>query len=193
MHESLSSYRLIHIMIFVIIFFAIAFVLEIAVWVLVAQFISGWYVFFWFIIAAMIGIKMMTSSMKILKPSLQNIYTMGSNFEGELGKRLAWAVSGLLFAIPGLISDFFALLILLPATQKILRQSAMSVVAKRQQKMMNDMFGQMGNMNMGGGAGNPFAEMMQEMQRQQQRGGGSIIDVEAQDVTPKSQRIEHKK
>lgn len=174
-------------MIFIVIF--IAMVLEIATWVLVAQFISGWYVFFWFIIAGMIGIKMMTSSIAILKPSLQQMHLFGGNFEGAIGKRLVWAVAGFLLAIPGLISDFFALIILLPITQKLVKKSAMSVLAKRQEKMMNEMFGQMGNM---GGAGNPFAEMMQQMQRQQQQ-QGSIIDVEAQEVRPEQKRINHKK
>ncbi|ENU0146318.1 FxsA family protein, partial [Acinetobacter baumannii] len=33
-------------------------IVEIAVWIGVAQFISGWYVFFWFIIAFFIGLTL---------------------------------------------------------------------------------------------------------------------------------------
>lgn len=174
-------------MIFIIIL--IAMVLEIATWVLVAQVISGWYVFFWFIIAGMIGIKMMTSSIAILKPSLQQIQIFSGNFEGEISKRLVWSVAGFLLTIPGLISDFFALIILLPITQKRVKKFAVSLLAKRQEKIMNDMFGQMRNMS---GTGNPFAEMMQKIQRQNQR-DNTIIDVEAQEIHSEQKRIAHKK
>lgn len=179
-----------------IIFFLvlIGIVLELAVWVLVAQFISGWYVFFWFIIAGVIGSKMMKSSMSSLMPELQRMQMTGTaNFEGVLGKRLILALSGFLLAIPGLISDFFAVLILLPFTQKFVRQATASVIAKRQQKMMDDM---MKNMGMGGmgGAGNPFADLMQQMQQQHRQSGqnSTIIDGEAREIQPNVKRIEKK-
>ena len=34
------------------------FIIEMLIWVLIAQFVSGWYVFFWFIIAAVLGVMM---------------------------------------------------------------------------------------------------------------------------------------
>ncbi len=47
----------------------IGIILEIAVWIGVAQFISGWYVFFWFIIAFVIGLNLLRSA---LQPSCHN-------------------------------------------------------------------------------------------------------------------------
>jgi UPF0716 protein FxsA len=45
-------------------------ILEIAVWIGVAQFISGWYVFFWFIIAFVIGLNLLRSSTATIMPQL---------------------------------------------------------------------------------------------------------------------------
>lgn len=165
--------------------------LEIGVWILVAQFISGWYVFFWFIVAAFLGFSLIRSSIGSITPELQRMQMTGSvNLEGTVGRRISFAIAGLLLAIPGLISDVLALIVLLPFTQKLFRTAIMTAVAKRQQKMMENM------MNNMGGAGSPFADLMQQMQRQQ---GGfshsqddSIIDGEARDVTPQAQRIEQK-
>lgn len=161
-------------------------ILEIAVWIIVAQFISGWTVFFWFIFAFIIGLMLIVSSMKSIMPALQQVQMTGhANFEGAIGKRLVWAMSGLLLAIPGLITDVLAILIMIPFMQKIVKNALMSAMAKRQQKMMQDM---MNNMGMGGK--NPFADMMQQMQGQ--RGFGqddSIIDGEAREVKSDLKRI----
>ena len=48
-------------------------ILEIAVWIGVAQFISGWYVFFWFIIAFFIGLNLLRSSTSTIMPQLQQM------------------------------------------------------------------------------------------------------------------------
>ena len=50
---------------------------EIAVWIGVAQFISGWYVFFWFIVAFFIGLNMMRSSAASIMPQMQNMQMSG--------------------------------------------------------------------------------------------------------------------
>lgn len=162
-------------------------ILEIVVWIIVAQFISGWYVFFWFIIAMILGAMLMTSSVRTIMPELQKMQLTGhAQFEGTVGKRLILAMSGLLLAIPGLISDVIALLILLPFTQKIVKNAVMSAMLKRQQKMMQNM---MNNMGMGGE--NPFVDMMKNMQQ-----GGfnrpfddSIIDGEAREIKPEQKQI----
>ena len=48
-------------------------ILEIAVWIGVAKFISGWYVFFWFIIAFFIGLNLLRSSTSTIMPQLQQM------------------------------------------------------------------------------------------------------------------------
>ena len=177
-------------------------ILEIAVWIGVAQFISGWYVFFWFIIAFFIGLNLLRSSTSTIMPQLQQMQ-MGGQFGGDadVGKKLVLALAGFLLMLPGLISDILAVLALIPGVQNAFRNALMKTMAKRQQAMMEKMMGgMMGDLNgMGGGAQggqNPFADMMRQMQDMQQQQGGrrdsSVIDGEATEVVPESKKIEMK-
>ncbi|MFW2720757.1 FxsA family protein, partial [Acinetobacter baumannii] len=172
-------------------------IVEIAVWIGVAQFISGWYVFFWFIIAFFIGLTLIRNSTAGIMPQLQQMQMTGQlGNDPTVTKKLAYAFAGFLLMLPGLVSDVLALLILIPGVQTAFRNIAMRTLAKRQQAMMNKMMGGMG----GAGAGqNPFADLMRQMQdMQNQQGGGSqyhdssVIDGEAREVTPDHKKIEHK-
>lgn len=49
-------------------------ILEIAVWIGVAHFISGWYVFFWFIIAFVIGFKLLRSNVERSRMARQRLH-----------------------------------------------------------------------------------------------------------------------
>ena len=178
----------------------IAIVTEIVTWIVVGDLVgSGWYVFFWFIFAAMIGFTILRSSVAHIMPQMQQIQMSGQMAnDPNVGKYLPRAIAGLLLAIPGLWSDLIAVLMLIPAVQTMFRNSAMKAMQKRQQAMMEKMMGGMtGNAS---DPNNPFADVMrqmQEMQRQQMGGRGasndsSIIDGEAREVTPEAKRIEHK-
>ena len=77
------------------------------------------------------------------------------------------------------------------------KNAGMKYMAKKQQAMMNNMMGGMGDM--GGAQGqNPFADLMRQMQdMQNQQGGGqyrdsTIIDGEAREVKPDQKKIEFK-
>ncbi|MEN8280843.1 FxsA family protein [Acinetobacter gerneri] len=177
----------------------IYFILEIAVWIGVAQFISGWYVFFSFFITFFIGLSMIRSSTATIMPQMQQMQMTGQmGMDADVSKKLTVAISGFLLMIPGLITDALAIIILIPGVQKLARNFAMNMIAKRQQAMMNKMMG--GSMgDMGGQAGqNPFADLMRQMQdMQNQQGGGqyrdsSIIDGEAREVEPERKQIELK-
>ncbi|WP_296279388.1 FxsA family protein [uncultured Acinetobacter sp.] len=180
----------------------IGIILEILVWVGVAQFISGWYVFFWFIIAFVIGLSLLRSSTATIMPQLQQMQMTGQmSADGSVTKKLAIAFAGILLMIPGLITDVLALLVMLPPVQKMIQNAGMKFMAKKQQAMMNNMMGgMMGNMgDMGGAQGqNPFADLMRQMQdmQNQQSGGQSrnstIIDGEAHEVEPERKQIELK-
>lgn len=181
----------------------IYFILEIAVWIGVAQFISGWYVFFSFFITFFIGLSMIRSSTATIMPQMQQMQMTGQmGMDADVSKKLTVAISGFLLMIPGLIADALAIIILIPGVQKLARNFAMNMIAKRQQAMMNKMMGGMmgGSMgDMGGQAGqNPFADLMRQMQdMQNQQGGGqyrdsSIIDGEAREVEPERKQIELK-
>nr|WP_174505641.1 FxsA family protein [Acinetobacter sp. Marseille-Q1620] len=180
----------------------IYFILEIAVWIGVAQFISGWYVFFSFFVTFFLGLSMIRSSTSTIMPQLQQMQMTGQMAgDGEVGKKLTVAMSGFLFMIPGLITDVLAILILIPGVQKIARNFVMNMIAKRQQAMMNKMMGGMmgGSMgDMGGTAGqNPFEDLMRQMQNMQNQQGGAhrdstIIDGEAHEIKPEAKQIEMK-
>ncbi|WP_152635110.1 FxsA family protein [Acinetobacter nosocomialis] len=172
-------------------------IVEIAVWIGVAQFISGWYVFFWFIIAFFIGLTLIRKSTAGIMPQLQQMQMTGQlGSDPTVTKKLAYAFAGFLLMVPGVVSDVLALLILIPGVQTAFRNIAMRTLAKRQQAMMEKMMGGMG----GAGAGqNPFADLMRQMQDMQNsqggnqyRGDSSIIDGEAREVTPDHKKLEHK-
>ncbi len=137
------------------------FIIEMLVWYLIAQFTSGWLVFMWFIIAAVIGISLIRKGMAALNPMAQQMKAGGMMNpsmrpqESTMMKSVAMAVAGILLLIPGVISDFLALLLVLPPVQKVLKDKANNYVMNNQQKMMEMMAKQMGGAG-GMGGGNPF-------------------------------------
>ena len=139
------------------------FIIEMLLWYLMAQFVSGWLVFGWFIIAAVIGISLIRKGMVALNPMAQQMKAGGMMNpamrpqESTMLKSVAMAVAGLLLLIPGVISDLLALLVVLPPVQKKLKDMANKYVMNNQQKMMEMMAKQMGG-QMGGGQ-NPFGGM----------------------------------
>ncbi|ENJ4726265.1 FxsA family protein, partial [Acinetobacter baumannii] len=97
-------------------------IVEIAVWIGVAQFISGWYVFFWFIIAFFIGLTLIRNSTAGIMPQLQQMQMTGQlGNDPTVTKKLAYAFAGFLLMLPGLVSDVLALLILIPGVQTAFR------------------------------------------------------------------------
>lgn len=143
------------------------FIIEMLLWYLLAQFMSGWWVFMWFIIAAVIGISLIRKGMAALNPMAQQMKAGGMMNpamrpqESTMIKSVAVAAAGLLLLIPGVLSDLLALLVILPPVQKKLKDFANNYVMNNQQKMMEIMAKQMGGQNPFGGAGgmggqNPF-------------------------------------
>nr|WP_299037259.1 FxsA family protein [uncultured Psychrobacter sp.] len=143
------------------------FIIEMLVWYLIAQFTSGWLVFMWFIVAAVIGISLIRKGMVALNPMAQQMKAGGMMNpamrpqESTMLKSVAMAVAGLLLLIPGVISDVLALLVVLPPVQKLLKDKANNYVMNNQQKMMEMMAKQMGGAGGMGGMGgqNPFGGM----------------------------------
>ena len=121
---------------------------------------SGWWVFMWFIIAAVIGITLIRKGMAALNPMAQQMKASGMMNpamrpqESTMIKSVAMAAAGILLLIPGVLSDLLALLVVLPPVQKKLKDFANNYVMNNQQKMMEMMAKQMGG-KMGGGQ-NPF-------------------------------------
>ena len=143
------------------------FIIEMLLWYLIAQFMSGWWVFMWFIVAAVIGISLIRKGMASLNPLAQQMKAGGMMNpsmrppESTMIKSIAMAVAGILLLIPGVLSDLLAVLVILPPVQKKLKDMANNYVMNNQEKMMEMMAKQMGGQNPFGGAGgmggqNPF-------------------------------------
>lgn len=125
------------------------FIIEMLLWYLLAQFMSGWWVFMWFIIAAVIGISLLRKGMAALNPMAQQMKAGGMMNpsmrpqESTMMKSVAMAAAGILLLIPGVLSDLLALLVILPPVQKKLKDFANNYVMNNQQKMMEMMAKQM--------------------------------------------------
>lgn len=149
------------------------FVIEMLLWYLIAQFVSGWLVFIWFIIAGVIGIGLIKKAATTLNPMAQQMKNgvipnpANQPPEATITKSLAMGIAGLLFVLPGILTDIGAFLVLLPAIQKMLTTKAKNYAMNNQDKMMAMMakqmgsqnpFGNMGNINPNNpfGQGNPF-------------------------------------
>lgn len=185
------------------------FIIEMLLWYLMAQFVSGWLVFGWFIIAAVIGISLIRKGMVALNPMAQQMKAGGMMNpalrpqESTMLKSVAMAVAGLLLLIPGIISDLLALLVVLPPVQKKLKDMANKYVMNNQQKMMEmmakQMGGQMGGQNPFGGMGgqNPFGSMggQNPFGQQQQNPFGDVfkqhttVDGTAKDIPKDVKKI----
>lgn len=129
-------------------------VIEILVWIGIAQFISGWWVFLWFIAAFVIGSGLMRTGMKNIGPMAQQMQQGGMMNPGirppqsVMIKSLALVAAGILLMIPGVLSDIAALFLMLPPVQNKLHDYANRYMMKNQQKMMDMMAQRMQDMGM---------------------------------------------
>lgn len=172
------------------------FIIEMLIWYLAAQFVSGWYVFFWFIIAAVIGIMMIRKAAGTLNPMAQQMKAIQKGVipnpanqpaEATITKSIALGFSGLLFLLPGLLTDLVALLLLLPGVQNKLTAAAKDYALKNQDKMMQIMAKQMGGQSpFGGMGGSPFGK---NGPFGKTGGFGTTVDGEAKPVNPDIKQI----
>lgn len=174
-------------------------VAEILAWIMVGRMVgSGWYVFFWFIAAFMLGLSLLRASKAQLMPQLQQMQMGMMTGTPPNMSVLGRALAGVLLMIPGLITDVLALLVLLPPVQRKLQATVMSALQKRQNAMLNQMMGSAANdanpfgmMGGAAGTGNPLADLMRQMQDMQGSGRSStIIEGEAEEIKPANKRLD---
>lgn len=142
------------------------FIIEMLLWYLIAQFVSGWYVFFWFIVAAVIGIGMIKKAAGTLNPMAQQVKAMQNGVipnpanqpaERTITKSVALGIAGILLLLPGILTDLIAAVLMLPMVQTKLTNAAKNYALKNQDKMMQMMARQMGGGSPFGGQ-NPFGQ-----------------------------------
>ncbi len=181
------------------------FAIEILTWILVAHFISGWWLLWATLIALVVGFNIVRGSFAGLMPQLQQVQTAGqvpanSQMTGAFGK----AIAGFLLIFPGLLSDALALIVLIPPVQRKLQVVLMQVFQKRQQAMMQQMMGGLGGQSgmggFGGMQGMPGFDpaMMEQLMRQMGGGTGmpggmsrgpTTIDGESRTVESTAKRL----
>lgn len=175
------------------------FIIEMLLWYLIAQFVSGWYVFFWFIVAAVIGIGMIKKAAGTLNPMAQQVKAMQNGVipnpanqpaERTITKSVALGIAGILLLLPGVLTDLIAAVLMLPMVQTKLTNAAKNYALKNQDKMMQMMARQMGGGSPFGGqnlfgqgspfGGSPFGKSSF---------GGTTVDGDATTVNKNIKRI----
>lgn len=189
-------------------------IIEMLLWYLIAQFVSGWWVFLWFVIAGFIGVALIKKGVSTLKPMAGQAQAAMLNpamrpNENAVVKAIALAVAGILLVLPGILSDVVALIVMLPAVQNKFKAFAKDYATKNPEKLMQMMASKMGGIDpskMGGlggmsggmGGSNPFGNMG-GMGGQNPFGGfgntnsrgkfGTTVDGQAKTVNSNAKRI----
>lgn len=190
-------------------------IIEMLVWYLIAQFVSGWWVFLWFVVAGFIGAALIKKGISTLKPMAGQAQAAMLNpalrpNENTVVKAIAFAIAGILLVLPGILSDIVALVVLLPAVQNRFKAFAKDYATKNPEKLMQMMANKMGGIDpskmgglggMGGGMGgaNPFGGQnpFGNMGGQNPFGGfgtsnskfGTTVDGQAKTVNGNAKRI----
>jgi UPF0716 protein FxsA len=176
-------------------------VIEIVLWIQAAHLVGGWWVFLWTLAAFFIGLSFVRHSIASVLPQLRNqggIQHLQMDANADLPRILTRALAGVLLAIPGLLTDVFALVLLLPPVQRWVQGRVATMMAKRQQAMMAQMqrqaeaFAQQGFGAEGFGQGFQWPQGAESPFNTSQR--GNVIDGEARTVQPEPvdvKRIDH--
>ena len=144
-------------------------IIEMLIGYLLAQFMCGWLFFLWFVVAFFIGLTLIKKAASTLNPMAKQMKSgvipnpANQPPESTITKSLAMGIAGILFVLPGILTDIGAFLLLLPAIQKMLTAKAKNYAMNNQDKMMAMMAKQMGGQNPFGGMGgvnpnNPFGQ-----------------------------------
>lgn len=185
------------------------FIIEMLVWYLVAQFVSGWWVFLWFIVAMVIGFSLIKKAASTLNPMAQQFKQMQNGVipnpanqpaESTVASSVATGIAGILFLLPGILSDVGAVFLMLPFVQRKLTGAAKNYALKNQDKVLQMMSRQMGGQSpfgMGGrvnpnspfGQGNPFGQGGGFGGFNKGNFGGTTVDGEAKAVQKDIKRL----
>ncbi len=139
--------------------------------------VGGWMLLLWFVMAIFVGRQIMKGASKELAPQLiqaqqGQAIDPSANFLAAVCQGLA----GVLFIVPGLLSDVVAVFFLLPPIQKALQAKMTQAFEKRGNNFMTmGAFGGMGKSPFG--KQSPFAQ-------QNPFGNGDVFEGEATEIEP---------
>ena len=135
----------------------------------VGKAVGGWMLLLWFVMAFMVGRQLMRGATKVIMPQMQQVQQGQSpNMDGQLLAAFCQALAGFLFIVPGVLTDGFAVLLLLPPIQKLFqRQMHMAFAARSSRFMMMGGFGQ---------GQSPFGRSPFD--------SSNVFEGEAKDITP---------
>ena len=161
-----------------------------------AKMVGGWMLLLWFAMMFFVGRQIMRGASKELIPAMQQAQQgqatdMNANFLAAVCQSLA----GILFIIPGIVTDALAVLLLLPPVKQKMSSKIQAGMAARGNFMMMGGLGGLGGM---GGQGqppfgqNPFG---QSPFGRSPFDNSQVFDGEAKEVKPEtdmSKRLEKK-
>lgn len=162
-----------------------------------AKMVGGWMLLLWFVMMFFVGRQIMRGASKELMPQMQQSQ-MGKApdlNEGFLAA-VCQSLAGILFIIPGIVTDALAVLLLLPPVQKKMGGQMQAAMVARGGNFM--MMGGMGNMGgMGGQGQSPFGQSPfgQSPFGRSPFDQSQVFDGEAREVKPEtdmSKRLEKK-
>ncbi|PTQ90615.1 FxsA family protein [Agitococcus lubricus] len=105
---------------------------EIVATVWYAKLVGGWMLLLWLVIAFFVGRQIMRGAAKELSPQIQqNQQGKAPDINQGFLSAICQAFAGILFIIPGIVTDALAVLLLLPPVQKRLEGQMQSAIQAR--------------------------------------------------------------
>jgi UPF0716 protein FxsA len=151
----------------------------------VGKFVGGWMLLLWFVMAFMVGRQIMRGATKVIMPQMQQAqHGQTPDLNNNVLSAFCLALAGFLFIFPGVLTDIFATLLLLPPIQKLFFKQMQSALQARSGSFMTMGMGGMGGFAQGQ---SPFG---QAPFGQSPFGGRSpfdqsnVVEGEARDITP---------
>lgn len=169
---------------------------EIIASIWLGKLVGGWMLLLWFVIAFFVGRQLMRGAGQVLTPQMQRAQQgMAPDVNDAFLAGLSQALAGILFIIPGVVTDILGTLLLLPPIQKVVGKQMQAAFAQRGANffMAGGGFGGMGGMPQGGFGQSPFGQNPFGQQQSPFGRHSDVFEGEAREVNPEPpKRIEDK-
>ena len=153
-------------------------VAEIILSIWLGKLVGGWMLLLWFVMAFFIGRHLMRGASAVLVPRFREAQQGGaasSEVTPEFLGALCTALGGVLFIVPGVLTDFLGVLMLLPPVQASLQGQMHNAFNRRGAEFM--MMGGLGQSRTGGVP--PFGQPSGSG-----RGNSQVFEGESREVPP---------
>lgn len=144
---------------------------------IVGKLVGGWMLLLWFVMAFMVGRQIMRGATKVIVPQMQQAQ-MGQtpDIGNDVLAAFCQALAGFLFIFPGVLTDIFAVFLLLPPIQKLFYKQMQSALNARSSRFMS--------MGMGGAFGQGQSPFGRSPFDRSPFDHSTIVEGEARDISP---------